>query len=187
MAQLCDQREFVLKTSPLWNCQSAERRFFIPVIPLPVIGAGSRSALVRLQSLHSVQRSHALNSGVWGCWCLLNFFSLLDLQKWKVSLKRSPQEATEGRYWQEMPFFPFLTKDYWTALVHISSSKGSSEKVTDEGKKHVNLTWGMLKKPTRWIEENHLKTIKYRMSGPTAHTTGVLQVPVWWFEKINDL
>lgn len=25
------------------------------------------------------------------------------------------------------------------------------------------------------------------MSGPTTHTTGVLQVPVWWFENIFDL
>lgn len=125
MAQLCDQREFVLKTGVLWICQSAERRFFTPVIPLPVTGAGSRSALIRLQSPHSVQRCCALNSGDWGCWCLLNFFSLLDLQKWKVSLKKSPQEATEGRYWQETPFFPFLAKNCCV----------------------LNLTWGMLKKP----------------------------------------
>lgn len=52
MAQLCDQRELILKTALLWSCQAAEKRFFKPVILIHVMGAGSGGALVRLHSPH---------------------------------------------------------------------------------------------------------------------------------------
>lgn len=75
-AQCCDQREFVWKISLLQNFQATERRFFNPVILLHFAGAGSGAALLRLHFPQPV-----LNPDGQGCWCLVNFFSLRDLQK----------------------------------------------------------------------------------------------------------
>lgn len=159
MAQLCDQRELILNTTLLWSCQAAKKRFFKPVILIHVTGTwewrySGQASLSPLTAEVSCSKPWWLRMMV-----LAEFVISAGSAEMKGELKEKSTRGQQGKMLARNIFLSLSSQRLLTTWVHISSSKGSSEKKMKE-RSMLNLTWGMLR--------NHQmsKTVKCRMSGP---------------------